>query len=65
MAFGKKLAIQAIKVLGVRSAEQTKVLATYNSTLYCLLVEYEDGSRKIVECDTNGMAQYLPYIPIR
>ena len=54
--------IQAVKVLGVRTAEQTRVLATYNSSVYCCLVLYSDGSREIVECDTKEMKKYLPYI---
>lgn len=64
MAFGKK-EINAVTVLGVRTSEQTKVLATYNMTIYCLLVEYKDGSRKVVECGTGEMAPYLPFIPMR
>ena len=35
--------------MGIRTAEQTKVLATYNSTLYCFLVEYDNGDRAILE----------------
>lgn len=61
MAFNKKT-IRAVKVLGVRSAEETKVLATYNTTIYSVLVEYSDGSRAIDECDAKHMSVYLPYI---
>lgn len=61
MAFGSKTAVKAM-VLGVRSAEQTKVLATYNSTMYSLLVEYSDGSREIMELDAKEMKPYLKLI---
>ena len=54
--------IRCVVVLGVRTAEQTKVLATYNSTIYCLMIEYESGSRELVECNTKEMKKYLPYI---
>ena len=54
--------IRCVVVLGVRTAEQTKVIATYNSTVYCLMVEYENGSRNLVECDTKEMKKYLPYV---
>ena len=49
--FGKKevKTISKVKLLGVRTAEQTKVLGTVNSTLYCFLVEYTDGDRAILE----------------
>lgn len=56
-----KTAVRAM-VLGVRTAEQTKVLATYNSAMYSLLVEYNDGSREILELDAKGMAPYLSLI---
>ena len=65
MVFGTKKEIKAVKVLGVRTGEQTKVLATYNSSVYCMLVEYADGSRKIVECETGEMGQYLPFISMQ
>lgn len=61
VAFGSKTAVRAM-VLGVRTAEQTKVLATYNSTMYSLLVEYSDGSREIMELDAKEMKPYLKLI---
>ena len=60
MAVGRK--IQAVKVLGVRTAEETKILATYNATVYCLLIQYSDGSRSLFECNTKEMAKYIDYI---
>ena len=56
--FKTKTATRAV-VLGVRTSEQTKVLATYNSAMYSLLVEYSDGSREILELDAKGMSPYL------
>ena len=61
--FTSKTAVRAV-VLGVRTAEETKVLATYNSAVYSLLVEYSDGSRDILELDTKGMKPYLKLIPM-
>ena len=56
--------IAKVKVLGVRTAEETKVFATYNSAVYCVLVEYTDGTRALDECDAKGMSKYLDYIDI-
>ena len=67
---GKKetLPINRVKFMGVRTAEQTKILATYNSTLYCFLIEYEDGSRELVEYNggdkkLNELLQYIDMGP--
>ena len=54
--------IRAVKVLGVRTAEQTKFISTVNSSVYCCLVIYEDGSRDLLELEAKGMSKYLPYI---
>lgn len=54
--------IAAVKVLGVRTAEETRALATYNSTMYCLLVAYEDGGRELVEAYAKDMGKYIDYI---
>ena len=56
--------IERVKVLGVRTAEQTKVLATYNSTIYCILIDYSNNTRELKECTTKEMAQYINYIDI-
>ena len=58
-----KTPVRAI-VLGVREAEDTKLLATVNSTMYSLLVAYNDGSRELLELDAKGMSQYLYLIPM-
>lgn len=56
--------IVLVKVLCVRAAEETKVMATYNSTLYCLMVVYDDGSRELSEVNSAQMKRYLQYIQI-
>ena len=61
MAMFKKT-ISRVKVLGIRTGEQTKVLATYNTSVYCVLIEYSDGTRALDECEGKAMQQYLPYI---
>lgn len=63
--FGTKTdGISRIKIVGVRTAQQTKVMATYNYGIYSLLIEYTDGHRGLVEveADSRDMKTYLPYI---
>lgn len=62
MNFGPQLV--SVKVLGVRTVEQTKVLATYNSTIYCLMLIYSDGRRELEEVEAKKMSKYLQYIDI-
>lgn len=54
--------LERVKVLGVRTAEETKVMATYNSTIYCCLLIFADGHRELIETNGNGMKTYLPFI---
>jgi len=56
--------ISVVKVLGVRTAEETKVLATVNSTIYCLLIVYTDGTRELEEVEAKFMKKYLEYIEV-
>lgn len=60
MNLGAKLV--SVKVLGVRAAEQTKVLSTVNSTIYCIMLVYSNGARELEEVDAKKMTKYLPYI---
>lgn len=60
---GAKKIVRA-KVLGVRTEENTKVLATYNTTVYCVLLLYSDNSVELVECNTKEMQKYIQYIEI-
>lgn len=62
MGILKGVSVNRVKVLGVRTAEETKVLATYNSSIYCILIEYGDGRRELKECTTKEMASYIKYI---
>lgn len=57
-------AIKRVKYLGVRTTEQTEILATYNRSLYCFLIEYSDGSRKICEYHNNdkNIGEILSFI---
>lgn len=54
--------IERVHVLGIRTAEQTKVFATYNSSVYSILVIYDTGEREILECDIKEMNKYINYI---
>lgn len=60
--FGFTKPIKAVKVLGVRTAEQTKIISTVNSSVYCCLVLYEDGTRGLLELEAKEMKKYLQYI---
>lgn len=53
-----------VKVIGVRTAEQTKVLGTYNFGIYSFLVEYEDGSVDIAEeqMKSPGMKTLMRFV---
>lgn len=59
---GKK--VVRTKVIGVRTAEQTKVLGTYNFGIYSFLVEYEDGSVEIAEeqMKSPGMKTLMQFV---
>ena len=59
---GKKVA--RVKVIGVRTAEQTKIMATYNFGIYSLLVQYEDGTCEIAEeqINSHGMKTLLQFV---
>ncbi len=58
--------IDAVKVLGIRTGQETRVFATYNFSIYSLLVVYKNGQRKVVECqaDSNEFQKYLPYLDV-
>ena len=46
--------IKSVTVLGTRTGEQTKILGTYNFTIYSFLVEYESGKREVIETEANS-----------
>lgn len=53
--------IKSVTLLGTRTGEQTKILGTYNFTIYSFLVEYESGKREAVECEADS-AQFKELI---
>lgn len=69
--------IVSAQVLGIRTAENTKTLGIHdtnnvnelgrtivvNSTLYSVLVFYDDGTITIVEGDSDAVAPFMQYIP--
>lgn len=55
--------IQKVKLLGIRTAEQTKVFSTINSSMYCMIVLYTDGTKELVECESKEFqAKYLNFV---
>lgn len=64
MAFKSLRRIASVHVLGIRTAEQTKVFATYNSSIYSILIIYDNGDREITECDIKEMEKYINYIAV-
>ena len=56
--------ISRVRVLGVRTAENTKILTTVNSTIYCCLIEYRNGTRELMELNAKEMKKYLSYIVV-
>lgn len=46
--------IETVKILGTRTGEQTKILATYNFTIYSFLVVYKSGKREVIECEQGS-----------
>ena len=58
--------IVKVKLLGVRTAVNTGVLATWNSTLFCFLIQRADGSRELIECkkDDKEFQELILLIPM-
>lgn len=57
--------VQKVKLLGIRTAEQTKVFSTVNSSLFCVLVLYVDGTKELVECEAKEFQKnYINFIEI-
>ena len=46
--------ITRAKVIGVRTAEESKTLVTYNFGVYSFLVEYDDGTHGIIESNPKA-----------
>lgn len=59
--------IKSVSIISTRTGEETRVLATYNFTLYSFLVVYESGKREVVECK-NGSDEFnelIKYIKVK
>jgi len=54
--------IESVKILGTSTAMETRVLATYNFTVYSLLIRYTDGSTEVREVQKKHLRRYMPYI---
>lgn len=54
--------VKRVKVLGVCSVADTKVLATEISLMYSLLVEQENGEIRIMEVRSSHIQKYAKYI---
>jgi len=46
--------IAKVKILGTRTGEETRVLGTYNFTVYSFLIEYKSGRREVKECTKDS-----------
>lgn len=60
----RQAGIKKVKVLGIRTAEETGVFATWNFTMYSVLIIYDNGKREVVECksDSKLFKDLLPYM---
>lgn len=55
--------VSRVKVLGIRTAMQSKAFSEVNYGVYTLLIEYNDGHREIVEVDRlSALQKYANYI---
>ena len=54
--------ISRVKVLGVRTEVDMRILWHVNYSVYSILVEYENGDRKLLELKQDKMSKFLPYI---
>lgn len=51
-----------VKVLGVRTAMDSKLLGTVNYGIYSLLVERKSGKVEVIEVEYKDMNRYAKYI---
>lgn len=59
--------IKSVSIIGTRTGEETRVLATYNFTIYSFLVIYKSGKREVIECK-NGSDEFnelIKYIKVK
>lgn len=46
--------VKAVKILGTRTGMETRILGTYNFTIYSMLILYDNGEKEVIECDSNS-----------
>ena len=51
-----------VKVLGVRTAMDSKLLGTVNYGIYSLLIERKNGKVEVIEVEYKDMNRYAKYI---
>ena len=51
-----------VKVLGVRTAMDSKLLGTVNYGIYSLLLEHKNGKYEAIEVEYKDMNRYAKYI---
>ena len=51
-----------VKVLGVRTAMDSKLLGTVNYGIYSLLVKRKNGKYEVIEVEYKDMNRYAKYI---
>ena len=54
--------IDYVKVIGVRSGQETRVMAAYNMPRDSLLIYYKSGQRELMEVSMELMDIFLMYI---
>lgn len=61
---GRRREIRRVKIIGVRTAEETRGLGNVNFGIYSFLIEYGDGSVGIREAQLGRpeMAELLAYV---
>lgn len=62
----EKRKIKAVKILGTRAGFETRVVGTYNYTIYSILILYTNGEKEVVECEgkSDKFKELIQYIEI-
>ena len=55
--------VARVKVLGIRTAMESRAFSSVNFGIYTLLIEYMDGRREIIEVDkVSALQKYAKYM---
>lgn len=55
--------VSQVKVLGIRTAMESRAFSSVNFGIYTLLIEYSDGHREIIEVDkVSALQKYAKYM---